>query len=427
MASFSFGAGNAAKIVRAPLSLLGRLATLVIPRSRDRWVFGCGAGIGDGALALWRVAERDAQSAVWLTGSARDAADARAAGIPSVPTHSIRGFWETARARVVVVTHGFGDVNRYAIAGAFIVQLWHGIPLKRIGLDSPETTRTAILPGSRLMRRVLTIAYRSTTRRIDILPAASHLVRARLESAFSLDDARVPVTGEPRVDVLSAGDAVQRREHARAGIERAVGSTDAERIVLYAPTWRDGQPDPAIPTPAEWAAIQETLARHDAILLIRSHPLGEGAYEPPVASPRVRLLDSETVRDVTPLLPAVDLLVTDYSSIAFDASLVPVPTVWFAPDEADYAARRGFYGAYSDVAGPDPARTWTDVLRAIERILSDPSALADAEAAATRLSSRVHAFRDGSNTARVYGVILARTGLAPTHAPTATAREAPPL
>ena len=44
-----------------------------------------------------------------------------------------RGWWATARAGVVVVTHGQGDVNRYATSGAFLVQLWHGIPLKRIG------------------------------------------------------------------------------------------------------------------------------------------------------------------------------------------------------------------------------------------------------------------------------------------------------
>ena len=55
MASFSFGAGNAHKLAATPLYAAGRLLTLIVPRSRDEWVFGCGAGIGDGALALWEV------------------------------------------------------------------------------------------------------------------------------------------------------------------------------------------------------------------------------------------------------------------------------------------------------------------------------------------------------------------------------------
>ncbi|WP_205789356.1 CDP-glycerol glycerophosphotransferase family protein, partial [Microbacterium sp. CPCC 204701] len=141
MASFSFGAGNAKKLAAIPLYALGRLLTATVPRSRDEWVFGCAVGIGDGALALWHAAAVDGRPAVWLVGSAREARDAAARGIPTVSKRSLQGLWRTARARVVVVTHGFGDVNRYAVSGAFVVQLWHGIPLKRIGLDSPETLR----------------------------------------------------------------------------------------------------------------------------------------------------------------------------------------------------------------------------------------------------------------------------------------------
>ena len=232
---------------------LGRLATLVIPRTPGAWVFGCGAGIGDGALALWELVAAEGHPAVWLVGTAREERDAAARGIRYVRKHSLRGFWLTARAAIVVVTHGFGDVNRYAVSGAFIVQLWHGIPLKRIGLDSPETLRSGILPQSRVVRAALSRMYRGAARRIRVLPAASHLARGRLESAFGLPDAHVPVTGEPRVDVLSRGTADTRRSQARAAIGAAAGPLDASaRLVLYAPTWRDGAPDPAVPSAQEW-------------------------------------------------------------------------------------------------------------------------------------------------------------------------------
>lgn len=411
MASFSFAAGNAAQLARLPGYVLGRLLTLVVPRTRDRWVIGCGAGVGDGALALWRVAHAEGQRIVWLTGSDRDDRDAADRGIPFVRKGSLRGLWATARARVVVVTHGFGDVNRYAVSGAFVVQLWHGIPLKRIGLDSDETLRSRILPRSRALRAFLRWSYRRAARRIDVLPAASHLVRGRLESAFGLDDHRVPVTGEPRVDALSQGDDETRRAHARALIEDAVGEVRAA-IVLYAPTWRDGEPDPAVPGAEEWQAIETMLAERDATLLIRSHPLGAGAYEPPRSSDRIRRLGSDVVVDVTPVLPALDGLVTDYSSIAFDAAITETPVVWFAPDEAAYAARRGFYGSYADVAGDDPARDWSTVVERIGALLADEGARTAARMRSRELSRRFHAFRDGGNARRVYGVILARTGLA---------------
>jgi len=408
VASFSFGSGNAGKLLRIPLYLAGRVLTFLIPRSRDRWVFGCAVGIADGAWALWRVAEENGEHATWLVGDERQAREAQELGIPWARKSSARGFWLTARARVAVVTHGFGDVNRYAITGSFIVQLWHGIPLKRIGLDSAETTRSAFLPNSRAVRGLLSVLYRATTRRIALIPAASHLVRGRLESAFGLSDAAVPVTGEPRVDVLSQSTAVERRSTARGILEAVTGMPLGERpVVLYAPTWRDGDPDPAVPSDVEWDGIRELLERRDAVLLVRSHPLGAGDYSGAATTERVALLGSDLVPDVTPLLPGLDALVTDYSSLAFDASLVPLPVLFLAPDLEAYTARRGLYGRYSDVAGDDPARDWSALLAQMDAVLTDP----EPRLAASRArSARVHAHRDGRNTERVYRFIRARLG-----------------
>ncbi|KQP71659.1 glycosyl/glycerophosphate transferase [Microbacterium sp. Leaf288] len=414
MASFSFGAGNARKLATIPLYAAGRLLTLLVPRSRDEWVIGCAIGIGDGALALWEVAAADGRRPVWLVGSAQEATDAAARGIRTVPKRSLNGLWRTARARVVVVTHGFGDVNRYAVSGAFVVQLWHGIPLKRIGVDSPETLRVpdvvAATPAAGAVRGLLRSMYRGAARRIRVIPAASHLVRGRLESAFALPDASVPVTGEPRVDVLSRGTAEDRRVQARAAIGRAVARVEpSTRFVLYAPTWRDGAVDPAVPTTEEWSQIVDVLGRHDATLLVRSHPLGAGDYAPPFPTDRVQSLGSDLVADVTPLLPGLDALVTDYSSLAFDASLVPLPTLFLAPDVDEYARRRGFYGTYADVAGDDWAIDWTQAATQLDAVLGDDAERARRVERAVALDARVHAFRDGRNAERVYRAILAGT------------------
>lgn len=412
MASFSFGAGNARKIAALPLYAAGRIATLLIPRSRDQWVFGCGGGVGDGALALWQVVSAQGHAAVWLVGSAREARDAAAAGIRPVRKGSLEGFWRTARARVVVVTHGFGDANRYAVSGAFLVQLWHGIPLKRIGLDSPETLRLPgplrRVPGAGVVRRLLAGMFAGAARRIRIIPAASHVVRGRLESAFALRDDRVPVTGEPRVDVLSRGTAVVRRSAARAEIDRVAGPVDpAARFVLYAPTWRDGALDPAVPSADEWREIVDVLTRRGAVLLVRSHPLGAGEYVPPFSTERVRAMGSDVLIDVTPVLPGLDALVTDYSSLAFDAGLVPLPVVYLAPDVAAYARTRGFYGSYADVAGDGWATDWTAAATQLDLVLADDDERARRLDRSRALSARVHAFRDGENTSRVYRAILA--------------------
>lgn len=413
MASFSFGSGNAAKLLRIPVYVVGRIGTLLVPRGR-RWVFGCGAGIGDGALALHRVATREGHEAVWLVSSAREEADAEALGIRTIPKSSLRGWWATARAGVLVVTHGLGDVNRYGVGGGFVVQLWHGIPLKRIGLDSPATTQVPPVPGAPLLRRLLAVLYRSAAQRIRVLPAASDRARGRLESAFGLGDERVVVTGEPRVDVLSTGSVEERRAAASALLAKTIGDLpDGARAVLYAPTWRDGAADPAVPDAGEWLRIIRLLEERDAVLLVRSHPLGEGGYAPPLPTRRVRLLSARDLPDVTPALAAVDVLITDYSSLAFDVGLLAMPVLFLAPDAEEYGRSRGFYGRLQDVTGDDIAADWGALLTQLDLTLSDPSEHDRRSERSAALSAEMHAFRDGRNTRRVYQAIRARGVPAP--------------
>jgi len=408
VASFSFRAGNAAKLLRAPLYALGRLATLLIPRGRQ-WVFGCGAGIGDGPLEVWRIARREGVDAVWLVVDDAEASAADAAGMRWLRRDSWRGFWATARARVAVVGFGLGDVNPYALSGAFVVQLWHGIPLKRIGLDSPETTRSPLPVAQGFFRALLGAAYARSMRRIDLMPASHALVRGRLESAFALPHGRVLVTGEPRVDPLSTGDARSRRASARAAIASAAGGvSDDAAFVLYAPTWRDGAVDPAVPSADEWRRIDAVLAQRGAVLFVRSHRLGEGDYVPPFATDRIRSLPADRLGDITPALPGFDVLVTDYSSLAFDAGLVPLPVVYFAPDAEQYATTRGFYGRYETIAGEDAARDWTAAAAQLDAVLAGGEARDERVARSESLSARVHAYRDGKNAQRVFDAVSAR-------------------
>ena len=384
--TFTFAAGNARKIAALPVYALGALATFLVPRRRELWVFGSGSGIGEGALALHEHARERGHELVWLTGSDRELAEARARGITAVPKNSWRGFTTTLRAGLIAVTHGFGDVNRFATRGAFTVQLWHGIPLKKIQLDS-RVTFTGPL------KRLLKLAYARSARQIDLLPAASALSARRLRTAFGLAPENVVITGDPRDDVLFRVS----RDEARA----ALGLSGA-MAVLYAPTWRDGDADPTVPSEAEWVAIEAWLAQRDATLLVRPHPHGVGDYAAGVARcAHVRMLDSAAQTDITPALPAFDALITDYSSIAFDFALTGGPIAFLAPDVARYTRTRGLYESYQQFSGGTEVSSWAEVLTRLE----SPARLA---AHSAHLADTHHAYRDGRNTARVYDQIITR-------------------
>ena len=118
MASFSFGSGNAAKLLSIPLYAVGRLATLIIPRSRDEWIVGCGAGIGDGALEVFELArERGRWPIVWAVTTAqqeRVAASNEAEGSPADSRRLLRRCDVLERVgdlvRIALVAGAVGEV-----------------------------------------------------------------------------------------------------------------------------------------------------------------------------------------------------------------------------------------------------------------------------------------------------------------------------
>jgi CDP-glycerol glycerophosphotransferase (TagB/SpsB family) len=412
MASFTFAVGNATKLLRLPLYALGAALSLAVPRNPRLWVFGSGTGPGEGALPLYRAARAHLPAEVrlvWLASSDGELATARALGLDAERKAGWRGFRLTLRARVAVVTHGFGDVNRYGTRGAFTVQLWHGIPLKRLHLDSPAALRLPLLPDHRIVRDVMARAYRFAGRGIRLFPVASELVATRIRSAFGLRPDAVVVTGDPRDDALLLGEAGERTTAARERIAEAVGPLpDEARLVLYAPTWRDGAIDPGAPSVDEWGAIAEWAERANAVLLVRVHPLGVGDYaRGPAISHRVRILSPSALPEITPALPAIDSLVTDYSSIAYDYALGCDPErcriVFFAPDVELYAQSRGLYQNYREVTGGAYVTTWANVLARLD---------APADAARTRWLRDEHFDRlDGHATERVLAEILRRVDI----------------
>lgn len=412
MPGFSFAKGNAKKLADLPLYALGALIGLFVPRSTELWVFGCGSGIGEGSLALYRyaLATNPRLTLTWLARDERDRDAAAALGIPAVLKLSWRGLWLTLRARVAVVTHGFGDVNRYGLRGAFIVQLWHGVPLKLIQLDSPATLRISVPIVSRQVRALLRWFFRRGYQAIALMPAASELAAARLRTAFALPSDRVVVTGDPRDDVLSLGSAETRASIAMGILTRTLDvAITGSRVLLYAPTWRDGEPDPAVPTTAEWLRIDGWLRSTGSTLVVRPHPNGVGDYAAGIdSSDRIHLLPARRQSDLTPILGAVDIVITDYSSVAFDYSLTGGPLFFIAPDEQSYTASRGLYEPYREFSGGREVRSWSAVLDQLERFDTDAAWASGVLAHSAALRERHFAFHDGRNTERVYWELLRR-------------------
>ena len=155
--------------------------------------------------------------------------------------------------------------------------------------------------------------------------------------------------GSPRNDLL-VGDPKQL-DSARADMRSRLDVAEGEILVLYAPTWRDTRSYGVGKYRFDGTIDLSELSRElpdEVVLAVRGHSnvVDRTSDE--------SILDVSSLPDVTPLLAAIDILVTDYSTVTFDYALLSRPMVFFAYDLDEYRdSVRGFYIDYeANMPGP---------------------------------------------------------------------------
>lgn len=109
------------------------------------------------------------------------------------------------------------------------------------------------------------------------------------------------------------------------------------KVYLYAPTFRDDWWFP------DWQKISDALPEGDR-LIVKPHMLtGKLAHKE-----YPNIIDASPQEPTTPYLLECDVLITDYSSLMFDAMVIRTPVVLFAKDKNNYLGRRGMYFPYPD-------------------------------------------------------------------------------
>jgi len=201
-------------------------------------------------------------------------------------------------------------------AGQVVLQTWHGTPLKRLALHRPGFDP----------RRMAAVVKES--RRWNVLLAQNPYAARILGKAYAFLTRPIWVEGYPRNDVLTNGDGSATRD--------ALGIRPGEKVVLYAPTWRDDRDE--IVDFLDPAALASAL---DAVVLVRGH---SRTLQPGRDAEGPRVVDVTGFPDTSLLLLVADALVTDYSSVMFDYSVTGKPMFFLVPDIEHYRGElRGFY------------------------------------------------------------------------------------
>jgi CDP-glycerol glycerophosphotransferase len=132
---------------------------------------------------------------------------------------------------------------------------------------------------------------------------------------------------------------------------------DAPFVVGYFPTWRDDGRDFISTSGLSLPELAQVVSDEGGAFVGKLHPLtAQATYGVP-------LLDDDD--DLSSFLPLCTLLITDYSSVAFDFLLLDRPLIYYVPDIDNYRVVRGFYFS-PDEAMPGPLiRQPDDLLRSV--------------------------------------------------------------
>jgi CDP-glycerol glycerophosphotransferase (TagB/SpsB family) len=304
--------------------------------------------------------QSDLLRCVWITGSTALRDRLRAAGFEAEKRWSRQGIVLSVRAGTYVVSSYASDVNRWLADGATLVNLWHGVPLKRIERDIDSGPLRLVYEDKQPMKA----AFSDQMRPPDLLLSPSAFIAERcFTSAFAVPLERCLPYGYPRTDHFFSPPLEPPHELLVSDIRRWHDLRRQKRVVGYFPTWRDQRTEAAPgDLDLEWLA-----SKLDAHLVFKPHfHLSTPA---PIAG--VTILDAED--DADAYLPLCDVLVTDYSSLAFDFMLLQRPIVYFVPDIDEYASYRGFYFRPEEMMPGPLIRDPRDLVGAIEAALvSEP-------------------------------------------------------
>ncbi|MDE0545668.1 CDP-glycerol glycerophosphotransferase family protein [Microbacterium sp. C7(2022)] len=247
--------------------------------------------------------------------------------------------WWRARgaARLLVVNDWLR--RRFARRrGQRVLQTWHGTPVKRLALHRPGFDP----------RRAVAVVREG--RRWNVLLAQNAYAERILGKAYAFLSRPIWVEGYPRNDVLVTGDATSARE--------ILGIAASDRVLLYAPTWRDDREQMV-----DFVDLSRLAADTDAVILVRGHSRTIQQGSDTIGA---RVIDVTTFPDISQLLLVADALITDYSSVMFDFSVTGKPMYFLVPDLEHYRGElRGFYFDLAAHAPGPVVRTQAELTDAV--------------------------------------------------------------
>lgn len=328
-------------------------------RNKRKVIYGAWFGnkFADNSKYLYRMAIKDKELRnIWITKSEKVYKEMKEFGYEVYMSKSLKAIFHQLTAGIYFTCTGKEDVDYYLLGSAKHVELWHGVPLKKImyddkynqSIDTRESQLKTVLKN-RMKQKVYVIATSKKIKEIYI-------------NAFRLESERILNLGQPRNDVFFNDD-----------IEDINFSKEFKnkKVILYMPTHRnEGKTRLKITEIMDLPKLNKICKENDYIFLIKKHYYHIDEEE--------NIDQYENIIDITKeiydsqlLLKYAEILITDYSSCYIDYLLLNRPIIFYNFDYKNYIMNdREMYFEYSKVTPGEKVINYLELEHEILNLIS---------------------------------------------------------
>ena len=241
-----------------------------------------------------------------------------------IKNNSLKFFIIALKSKYWITNSGIERGLKFKNKKTIYINTWHGTAIKHIGKDENN------------------LKIKFNTSKPDIMYAQSNYDINIFSHVFDIPKENIILTGLPRNDELKN---VTKKEIDR--IKKELNIPLNKKVILYAPTFREYTRDKngCILEPPINLKLWEQELGNEYILIFRAH------YE---VNKILGIKESNFVKNysdypkLNDLLKISDILISDYSSIMIDYSILERPIFNYTYDYNEYKTKRGMYFELSE-------------------------------------------------------------------------------
>lgn len=316
-------------------------------------------------LKEMKLNEDDEVSFIWITQNKCLPPKMKSIGLSCYYRYSLCGIYHLLTSGWYIYTNNVTDLSYMFSRNAKLFNFWHGVPLKKIEF-SIETGVFAKKYKDNFLNRFSSPARFVKT---DFILSTSNKLAPIFMDAFRVDESSVVSLGYPRCDYLNANEHIRKsileKYHDNDTVALVDKLSKYDKVVTYMPTFRDDGLSILETSGFDFESINNLMVENNSLLILKFHP--HTSFNHSLVSKFSNVISLDSKFDSYPILPYVDILVTDYSSIYFDFLSMPDKDVLLFPYDIDHykEKNRDFYFDYDSVFVADKTFCWDEFLNAL--------------------------------------------------------------